>query len=111
MSSEPAPYPPSPPPQPRAVTPDGSATATTEYRCIVCQSAFDDGNHAPRRTPCCRRLMCSKCAYAVVSHPTPPPCYFCSVVPSSAIEIRNFPVDRGMLDAALAASAPPASYV
>ena len=71
------------------------------FHCTVCLSPFDDNNHAPRHTPCCRRLLCGKCAHAVVSHPTPPPCCFCSKVPSSAITMASFVVDVGLMDTAV----------
>ena len=76
------------------------------FACTVCASPFDDNSRAPRRAPCCRRLICSKCAFAVVSHPTPPPCVFCQTL-SAPLELAAFTVDVGVLEATLAASAPP----
>ena len=88
-----------------AAEPSKSSSPTSPtFHCTVCLSPFDDNNHAPRRTPCCRRLLCGTCAYAVVSHPTPPPCCFCSKVPSEAMSLAEFPVDIGVLDSALTAS-------
>ena len=103
------------PPPPAAVRrmepPEAAATVTIQYRCTVCQSSYDDNSHAPRRTPCCRRLLCGKCAYVVVSHPTPPPCCFCTTAAPLALEMKAFVVDVGVMEAATAMAAPLAPYV
>ena len=52
------------------------AALTSEYGCPSCESAFDKDARAPRRMPCCRRLLCSKCASVLARHPTPG-CSFC----------------------------------
>ena len=98
---------------PRLATARPAADTVTAipFQCTMCLSPFDDGNHAPRRTPCCRRLLCGKCAYVVVSHPTPPPCCFCGEVPSSSLEMASFPTDVGIMDGALASSSKPVEYV
>ena len=94
-----------------AVFASAASAATVAFQCTVCLSPFDDNNHAPRRTPCCRRLLCGKCADVVVSHPTPLPCCFCAVVPNTAIAIASFVVDEGVLECALSATTAPTPYV
>ena len=82
------------------------------FHCTHCVSPFDDNSHTPRRTPCCSRLLCSKCATSLVSTSTTGTslcCHCKALLPS--VTVSAFHLDFGVMDSALAVSSPSREYV
>ncbi len=75
--------------EPEAVVADGGG------RCFVCGSLFDNTAHSPRRTPCCKHLVCGACVEEVLSTVGPDKTCSACAVQLSAIHasIASFPMD------------------
>ena len=81
------------------------ASVATVCKCVVCHWSFDEDERAPRRTPCCRRLLCGSCAALAVKSRAA--CHFCDVVPSPSVNLSMFNTDVGVVETLVAACAPP----
>ena len=89
--------------------------------CAECDHAFDGATRRGRRTPCCRRLICSTCiasAFAAQSGGGSGggggggKCWFCGVPWSDEQQARNgadFALDEGVLVTVTAPAAPAAA--
>ena len=74
-------------------------------RCFVCACPFDSAGRAPRRTPCCKHLVCSACVEEVLAPSSPQKtCSACAVqLRAGNASLAAFPVDVPVISMAHAA--------